>query len=168
MTLSNIAKVRRVGKQFVHGGPCRRGHSGLRYAANHTCVECAHEQQRVAEQLRAQRMRDNPDFFRARRAIKNLVSRKWRATHKAEKRAEWSAWRANLIQRLPTWADLAAIKLVYQVAEQRSRLSGVKHVVDHFYPLNGKTVSGLHVPLNLRVIPETENLLKGNGLPMAA
>jgi hypothetical protein len=47
------------------------------------------------------------------------------------------------------------------VAEQRTRLSGIQHHVDHFYPLNGRTVSGLHTSLNLRVIPAMENLRKG-------
>jgi len=74
---------------------------------------------------------------------------------------------ADQKKRTPAWANLDAIKLVYLVAEQRTRLSGIEHHVDHFYPLNGESVSGLHVPLNLRVIPAAENLRKGAQLPTA-
>jgi hypothetical protein len=90
--------------------------------------------------------------------------RRQRSDVKVARRAERMKRIADLRHRTPAWANLDAIKLVYLVAEQRTRLSGVPHHVDHFYPLNGKTVSGLHTSLNLRVIPARENLLKGSQL----
>jgi hypothetical protein len=102
----------------------------------------------------------------ARRLQKRLSEnkRRERVDVKAYRRAERMKRIADQRCRTPAWANLDAIKLVYLVAEQRTRLSGVPHHVDHFYPLNGKTVSGLHTSLNLRVIPARENLLKGSQL----
>jgi hypothetical protein len=114
------------------------------------------------------KMQVDPDYATRRRAMKATYNRASNKRCRARKNAEHAAWRAGRSQRTPVWSNLDAVKLVYLVAEQRTRLTGVAHHVDHFYPLNGKTVSGLHVPLNLRVIPATENLRKGTQLLLAA
>jgi len=56
---------------------------------------------------------------------------------------------------------------IYLTRQALSIATGVVHHVDHIVPLISKHVCGLHVPLNLRVIPWYENLSKGNRLIQA-
>lgn len=67
----------------------------------------------------------------------------------------------NLALATPKWVDREAVMAVYHAAKLR-RLAGENVHVDHVVPLDGKTVSGLHVPWNLQIIPATENIRKGN------
>ena len=67
--------------------------------------------------------------------------------------------------RTPAWLtedDLWIIEQAYELAALRTTLFGVPWHVDHVLPLQGKTVSGLHVPTNLQVILGVENARKGN------
>lgn len=50
----------------------------------------------------------------------------------------------------------------YKLAALRTRLTGIRWVVDHIVPLNGKLVSGLHTINNVQVITELANSIKGN------
>lgn len=65
---------------------------------------------------------------------------------------------------MPEWANLDAIKAIYKAAREMTVTTGVKHHVDHFYPLKSPLVCGLHNEFNLRVIAAAENQSKGNRL----
>lgn len=85
------------------------------------------------------------------------------ARQSADVRAALAAKRrAAKLERSPTWADHEAITEIYARARRLTAETGVEHHVDHFYPLQGKKVSGLHVAGNLQVIPAAHNLRKGN------
>ena len=72
---------------------------------------------------------------------------------------------AAKLQRTPKWItseQRKQIEHVYREAKMLEVETGIKHHVDHIIPLQGKNVSGLHVPENLRVITATENRRKYN------
>lgn len=74
-------------------------------------------------------------------------------SHKAKRRAKERT-------ATPPWlteSQLEAIKAVYLEAVRLTKETGIPYQVDHIVPLSGKTVSGLHVPWNLRAIPAQEN-----------
>lgn len=73
--------------------------------------------------------------------------------------------RTAKMHRTPAWLtedDLWMITQAYELAALRTKMFGFAWHVDHVLPLQGKTVSGFHTPLNLQVIPGVENIRKGN------
>lgn len=66
--------------------------------------------------------------------------------------------RAAKLRATPAWADAMAIRAVYASCPDGH------DEVDHIVPLQGRTVCGLHVEYNLRVIPAAENRAKRNKL----
>ena len=89
----------------------------------------------------------------------------WEKNNKGHRNALTRARQAAKLKRTPAWLtefDLLKIKCLYQVAAMRTRESGRAWHVDHIIPLQGKTVSGLHVPSNLQVIEGAENSRKSN------
>ena len=54
------------------------------------------------------------------------------------------------------------IEEAYSLAQLRTQMFGFPWHVDHIIPLQGKKVSGLHVPSNIQVIPALENVKKSN------
>lgn len=80
-------------------------------------------------------------------------------------RAHYKMRQTRKRKALSTWADLEAIEAIYRQCAFVSRFTGIKHHVDHYYPLKSDVVCGLHNQHNLRIIPATVNLSKGNSFP---
>lgn len=95
-------------------------------------------------------------------AIKGRV-RRWAANNPG-KCAEYRARRRSA-QALSPWASQEAVAAVYRLAREMTRETGVRHAVDHIYPLKGRQVCGLHCEANLRVVTEAENSRKSAKLP---
>lgn len=72
---------------------------------------------------------------------------------------------ASKLNRTPAWLtvdDQWMIEQAYELAAMRTKIFGFGWHVDHVVPLQGKLVSGLHVPHNLQVMPAIENRRKSN------
>lgn len=80
-------------------------------------------------------------------------------------RAHKAKRRAFKLLRTPNWLTKDQIKEIedyYTIASMFKMYTGEMYHVDHIVPLQGKKVSGLHVPWNLQVLPAKENIKKQN------
>lgn len=133
----------------------------------------------------------NKAYFEANREAVAKYRKAWRAANKeavAERRKAWLATnkeavaeqkkayqkanphifnahsakrRATKLQATPAWANLEAIKEMYQLAAIFNS-TGINLHVDHIVPLISDRVCGLHCEANLQLLPATENKSKGN------
>jgi len=83
----------------------------------------------------------------------------FRAKHCAKRRA-------MKLNATPSWSDdelnSFIIEEAYSLSRLRSDCTKREWSVDHIIPLNNTLVCGLHVGLNLQVIPAIENSIKSN------
>jgi hypothetical protein len=97
---------------------------------------------------------------------KHLAQKKlYRQQNKGRLAAINAARKEHIRLRTPGWVDGEErwlMRQVYELAALRTKMFGFFWHVDHIIPLQGKKVSGLHVPINLRVIPAIENIRKKN------
>ena len=97
-------------------------------------------------------------------AIKAYVSL-YKKTNSAKVTAWGAKRKAAKIQRTPKWLNniyFERIQTQYKLAEILTKLHNESWHVDHIIPLQGKLVSGLHVPNNLQVLKGSENCSKQN------
>ena len=109
----------------------------------------------IVFQRKAQYRSKNKEYLK-------LSKIRWREENRDKHRAQRAKRRAAKKQATPKWADGKAIGKIYNQAIRFEAWLGIPFHVDHIIPLINEDVCGLHCEFNLRAIPATENLNKGN------
>ena len=95
------------------------------------------------------------------------VSKRWKRSNPGKINAMAAKRRAALLKATPPWLSRSQwleIENIYLEANRISRETRQPYHVDHVVPLQGKTVSGLHVPWNLQILTGHDNLTKSRKL----
>jgi hypothetical protein len=152
---------------YTTGVPCIHGHIDVRRVKDRVCAACDRA-------MKAARVKAHPEVYRLKakavyqRGRVGALSQKrlYRQTNKGKINALVAARKQHIRQRTPKWIGVEErwlIKQAYELASLRTEMFGFAWHVDHVIPLQGKNVSGLHVPQNLQVIPGVDNIRKKNG-----
>lgn len=81
------------------------------------------------------------------------------------------AWLLNHVRRnyvrqaiiaTPKWVDVEGLRALERERDERTRATGIPHVLAHVVPLNHPKICGLNVPSNLKVVPWAVNASEGN------
>ena len=193
MDTTNLPKTRAEAKAtgakyYFTGEPCKHGHIAPRKTKG-ACVECLKIEWEKGNQTRAEYFRKynqseagqkakreyyekNKDAVIARAQSRDTAAvTKYKKEHKDRNpdyyRSLVNFRRRRFRQATPKWLSAEQkleIRLKYRLAIELRRRTGVRHAVDHIVPLQGEEVCGLHVPWNLEVVTQEENLKKSNKL----
>jgi hypothetical protein len=175
-------------KYYFTGEPCKHGHVALRKTKG-SCVECLKIEWEEGNQARGEYFREynrreevkdrKNEWYQENRemVINNAATRPahvlreyrntWKTNNKTQIRADTKARRRKHREATPKWLSRkqrSEIRQIYQIAITMTQTTGEQYVVDHIVPLRSEVVCGLHVPWNLRVITQEENLKKSNKL----
>lgn len=134
------------------------------------CRDCKRQQDRqyAAQNREAAKQRASEWYYKNykyARERQNEYGRGWKKHNSDKHAANQGKRRSFKVNATPCWltkSHLLQMQCKYSLAKMFSKETGTQYHVDHIIPLKGKTVCGLHVPWNLRVIPATENLCKSN------
>jgi 5-methylcytosine-specific restriction endonuclease McrA len=183
-------EAKRIGAKFYFTGePCKHGHIALRKTKG-VCTECERVDWRRQAETRAEyrkeynarletKERQHNWYLRHREEVaarakttprerKREYQNRWKERNLDKVRADAKARRRKHRLATPPWLSSAQkkeIRELYRIAIHMTKITGEQYVVDHIFPLRSDTSCGLHVPWNLRVITQKENLEKGNRTP---
>jgi hypothetical protein len=113
--------------------------------------------EKVLERARKSRAL-NPERHRA-------SYKRYAAKNPHKRRASERNRQAAQMERTPSWFgefDQFVIECAYSLCKLREAVTGIEWHVDHMIPLRAKVASGLHIGVNIQVIPELMNQRKSN------
>lgn len=191
MDVDNLPKTRAEAKAagakyYFTGEPCKHGHIAIRKTKG-ACVECLkvewgqsntaraayfqqyNQSEEVKERKNAWYLQNREQVIQAASTrpahVKREYRNAWKEKNLLQIRADTKARRRKHRQATPPWLtrkQKSEIRQLYQIAITMSKTTGERYVVDHIIPLRSDEVCGLHVPWNLRVTTQEENLKKSN------
>jgi hypothetical protein len=197
MDTKNLPKTRAEAKatgasHYFTGVPCKHGHIAPRKTKG-ACVECLKEEWRASAEKRVDYFKGYNQSNAGKEAKRNYYARnrevviaraqarpdnqktKYKTDYKERNPELYKEFvnirRRRFRQATPKWLTIehkTDIRVLYRTAIELSRLTGGRYAVDHIVPLVSEVVCGLHVPWNLRVITQEENLKKSNRLDVAS
>lgn len=88
--------------------------------------------------------------------------REWRLKNKNKSMATVARRRSQKKKALVAYRNDFIINEIYDLADIRTKITGIKWEVDHIVPLQSDIVCGLHWEYNLQVITKSQNVKKGN------
>ena len=193
MDTTNLPKTREEAKKtgskyYFTGQPCKHGHVAPRKTKG-ACIECLKVEWAKGNETRADYFREynkredvkdrkNEWYQENREAVINNAATRpahvlreyrnaWKVNNKTQVLADNKVRRRKHREATPPWLtrkQKSEIRQLYQIAITMTQTTGEQYVVDHIVPLRSHEVCGLHVPWNLRVITQEENLKKSNKL----
>ena len=140
----NSGTIKERDKRYRQKNPEKIKATNQRYTAANPGKSTARNQKWVAA---------NPERAKA-------LVKQWAAANPGRRAASAAKRRAAKRQAMPGWLSESQINEITQIYIDCPK----GFHVDHLVPIQGATVSGLHVPWNLKSIPASENLRKGNKL----
>lgn len=181
------AEAKAVGaKYYFTGEPCKYGHIAPRKTKG-ACLECLKVEWAKGKETRAEYFKEynqseagltaKQEYYKRNRDVvvakaratpnelKNKYRQAWKDNNLLAIRADTKARRRKHRDATPSWLtrkQKSEIRQLYQIALTMTQTTGERYVVDHIIPLRSDVVCGLHVPWNLRVITQEENLKKSN------
>jgi hypothetical protein len=145
-------------KHYFTGKVCKNKHLTYRFTASGGCLDCHKERVLKSYYSSGGKEKQKTEVIRQNK-------QRWRQRNKGVVNS-WTAKRYTAKkQRTPIWIskeEIERIECYYKVAALYNKQGLSKWDVDHIIPLQGKTVSGLHVSKNLQVICKNKNIEKSN------